>query len=167
MKFTKVRDVKSPVRGHSTDAGIDFFVPEGNEEFFKDFKEKNPLIGINTDSNQIVLAPHQGVIIPSGIHVKFAEGMALVAYNKSGVAVKKQLDALACVVDSDYEGEVHINVVNTSNEPQIITCGDKLIQFILLPIILDTPVEVDSIETLYKDSTSERKDGGFGSTGTA
>ena len=26
--FTKTTDVKSPVRGHDTDAGIDFFVPE-------------------------------------------------------------------------------------------------------------------------------------------
>ena len=28
LKYCKIREVKSPARAHSTDAGIDFFVPE-------------------------------------------------------------------------------------------------------------------------------------------
>ena len=28
LSFIKTKDVKSPVRGHPSDAGIDFFIPE-------------------------------------------------------------------------------------------------------------------------------------------
>lgn len=41
MKFLKSRDVKSPERGTSLSAGIDFFVPYCNEEFLKDITNKN------------------------------------------------------------------------------------------------------------------------------
>ena len=59
-------------------------------------------------------------------------GFALVAFNKSGVAVKKQLYAGACVVDCGYQGEVHINLTNVGKEEQYIKPGDKIIQFVLL-----------------------------------
>lgn len=41
MKFAKIRDVKSPCRGTSKSAGIDFFVPNYSEEFLKVFLKKN------------------------------------------------------------------------------------------------------------------------------
>lgn len=54
-------------------------------------------------------------MIPSGIKMKVMPGYALVFMNKSGVGAKQQLDVLASVVDEDYEGEVHINLVNNGN----------------------------------------------------
>jgi hypothetical protein len=33
IKFLKVRDVKSPNRSYTYDAGMDFFVPKFNAEF--------------------------------------------------------------------------------------------------------------------------------------
>ena len=42
MQFIKTRDVKDPVRNPSENAGIDFYIPENNEEFRGDFKKKNP-----------------------------------------------------------------------------------------------------------------------------
>ena len=41
LKFLKTRDVKSPTRAHSTDAGIDFYVPKANSKFIDDFVKKN------------------------------------------------------------------------------------------------------------------------------
>lgn len=41
LKFTKVRKVKSPLRAHPSDAGVDFYVPEANNEFINDFVNKN------------------------------------------------------------------------------------------------------------------------------
>ena len=78
MKFTKTRDVKSPTRANSTDAGIDFFIPNDYE---------------GTD-----LVPGESAFIPSGVKVNVPEGFALIAFNKSGVAVKKNLHVGACVV---------------------------------------------------------------------
>ena len=69
MKILKVREVKTPSRAHSNDAGIDLFIPE-------DFLSQ-------------VLNPGQSVLIPSGIKARVPEGYALIAFNKSGIAAKK------------------------------------------------------------------------------
>ena len=70
------------------------------------------------------------------------------------------------MVDSDYAGEIHISVINTSNVPVTIIGGEKLIQFIHMPVLLSPLEEVDK-ETYDKlHDASERGEGGFGSTGT-
>jgi len=143
LRFAKVRDVKSPLRAHATDAGIDFFIPN--------------------DSESYNIKPGESVLIPSGIKVHFDHGWALVANNKSGIASKKQLLVGAQVIDSSYQGEVHINLHNVGNNEIVISPGDKIVQFIMYNIGLPTPEEV-SLEDLYND-ISDRGEGGFGSTG--
>ena len=66
MKFSKIRDVKSPRRANAVDAGIDLFVPE--------------------DQPTITLQAQESCIIPAGVKFNVPEGYALVAFNKSGVA---------------------------------------------------------------------------------
>lgn len=143
IKFSKVRDVKSPVRAHDTDAGIDFFIPE-------DFEKQTVL-------------PNQSITIPSGIKVSFNDGHALIAFNKSGIVSKKKLIVGAEVVDSTYEGEVHIDIHNIGNVSQTLIPGMKIVQFILMPIMSGSMIETKE-EDLY-DSKSERGSGGFGSSG--
>lgn len=147
MKITKVRDVKTPTRGTEKSAGIDFFVP-------------------NDFPGTFYLAKGQSVNIPSGIHAKVPEGYALIGMNKSGVATKKHLQIGACVVDEDYQGEIHIHVTNIGNELSEINPGEKLVQFLLIPVFYDVVEEVDSVEELYNGEATERGAGGFGSTGT-
>ena len=144
LKFVKVKNVKSPVRGTSESAGIDFFVPD--------------------DFETIVLLPGESCFIPSGIKVNVPKGHALIAFNKSGVAVKKNFHVGACVVDEDYQGEVHLNLTNTGNLPQVVERGDKIVQVLLVPINYANPIEVEPKNLYTKES--ERGEGGFGSTGT-
>lgn len=167
LKYTKIRDVKSPARGTTEAAGIDFFVPNYNEKFEMDFKEKNPEIDyiVFVEAMEITLHPGQRVLIPSGIKTWMTPGTALIAANKSGVASKKGLIFGAQVVDSDYAGEVHISVINTSNEDVIINTGEKLIQFIHTPVLLTPPEEIDEYMFNALHDKSARGEGGFGSTG--
>ena len=167
LKYTRIRDVKSPVRGTSEAAGIDFFVPNYNEKFEADFREKNPEINfaVFKDVMEITLEPGQRVLIPSGIKTWMTPGTALIAANKSGVASKKGLIFGAQVVDSDYAGEVHISVINTSNNEVIIKTGEKLIQFIHTPVLLTPAEEVDEFMFNALHDKSQRGTGGFGSTG--
>tara|TARA_R110002074_G_scaffold68547_2_gene160503 strand:+ start:4597 stop:5046 length:450 start_codon:yes stop_codon:yes gene_type:complete len=144
LKFIKVKNVKSPARGTEQSAGIDFFVPD-------EFKT-------------VILLPGESCFIPSGIKVSLPEGHVLIAFNKSGVAVKKSLHVGACVVDEDYQGELHLNLTNAGNQPQIIEKGDKITQFVLLPVNYAMPIEVEP-KDLY-EKASKRGEGGFGSTGT-
>ncbi len=145
MKITKIRDVKTPNRANSTDAGIDFFIPndyDGDTEIF----------------------PARSCLIPSGVKVNVPEGYALIAFNKSGVAVKKKLHVGACVVDCGYQGEVHLNLTNVGESPVYIKPGDKIVQFVLLPLG-DPSIEIVEENNLY-ESISTRGEGKFGSSGT-
>lgn len=111
-----------------------------------------------------LLAPLSRVNIPSGIYCQMAEpGRALIAANKSGVASRDGLIFGAQVVDYEYQGEIHINVINTSSKVVRIYEDQKLIQFLETPIFTSDIEEVDSLQNLYKKATS-RADGGFGST---
>lgn len=147
LRYTKVRDVKNPVRGHKEDAGIDFYIPN-------DFK-------------QDYLLPKEDICIPSGIKVIVPKGYALIFKEKSGVALNKKLTVGACVVDCGYTGEVHIHLFNNGNTSVKLLPGEKIIQAVLVPVETPDVYEISNedyardIETI----NSLRGEGGFGSTG--
>ena len=142
MKITKIREVKTPTRGTPESAGIDFYVPE--------------------DFDPVLLAAGQDICIPSGVKANVPAGHALIAFNKSGVALKAGLQVGACVVDEDYQGEIHLHMMATKMTR--IEPGQKLVQFILVPVFYDDVQVVDE-EELFEVET-ERGAGGFGSTGS-
>ena len=160
MKIAKVRDVKTPERGTDKSAGIDFFVPN-------DFIEK-------------ILPPQRDMLIPSGIKAKIPEGYMLMGAEKSGVVTSRQAAVLAGrtpkptayssivvlgakIVDEDYQGEIHIHLVNVGNEYVTIKPETKIAQFILVPVSYDD-IEVVPETELFSEETN-RGEGGFGSTG--
>lgn len=147
MKIAKIRNVKTPVRGTEGSAGIDFYIPN-------DYPQKD---------NLCTVRPGERFFIPSGIKANVPEGYALIAMNKSGVALKKGLLVGACVVDSDYQGEIHLHLVNAGTRDVTIEPGEKLVQFLLVPVS-HCDVSVVSEESLFSTST-DRGTGGFGSTG--
>ena len=71
----------------------------------------------------------------------------------------------ASIVDEDYPGEIHIHLVNVGKDPVWIERGQKIAQFILVPVsyadICEASPEVVKAAVLAKKS--ERK-GGFNST---
>lgn len=145
MKFIKCREVKSPARGTPESAGLDFFIPQ------------------NEYDESIVIRPGESVNIPSGIKMIIPKGKAGIFFNKSGVGVKGVIVG-ACVVDSDYRGEVHLNVHNVSNEEVEFRPGQKLVQMLLIDVDLVSPEEITK-EEFTKESNTIRGSGGFGSTG--
>lgn len=143
MKIVKTRDVKTPERGTSKSAGIDFFVPNV--------------------AGSIKIQPGKSVLIPSGIVAKIPEGFGLFVENKSSVAVNKGLVVGACVVDEDYQGEIKIHLLNVSDSPVTIEAGEKIVQMVLLPVNYEGIEIVETLKELHPEQT-ERGTGGFGST---
>lgn len=145
MIFTKVRDVKSPTRGTDESAGLDFYVP-------------------NDVEGTIFIYPGESVNIPSGIKLKIEIGKAGIFFNKSGVGVKGLLVG-ACVVDSDYRGEVHLNIHNTTKDKIYqFEAGQKLVQMLIMQVDLRDPREISNAD--YESfAKTQRGTGGFGSTG--
>jgi dUTP pyrophosphatase len=173
MEYSRTRDVLQPTRGTAKSAGIDFYVPAFTETFKNDLFKKNDHLHrlymnsanireLIDEKNIIPLYPKDRILIPSGIKVKIPKDHVLIGFNKSGVSSKKGLDILACVVDEDYQGEIHISIVNTGNDTITIEPQEKIIQWILLPVNYSKPEEV-KLEELYSEET-ERGAGGFGST---
>ena len=165
MKIAKVREVKTPVRGTSQSAGIDFYCPTFNKAFRDKYFELNGKAPLQEMEyiRTITVQPHERILVPSGIKVNFeGESKALIAFNKSGIASKQGLSKLAEVVDADYMGEVFINVVNTSNQPVKIKENEKLIQFLLVSVYMDEIELVD--EKDIHPTKTERGEGSRGST---
>jgi dUTP pyrophosphatase len=146
MKFLKIRDVKSPSRGTSKSAGIDLFIPN-------DFEYQT-------------LNPGDSILIPAGLKANVPENYAFIAFNKSGVSTKKHLAVGACVIDEDYQGEIHIHLYNFGKDPVTINPGDKIIQCVLVPVLYENVEIVETEEQLWEGKITERGEGGFGSTGT-
>ncbi len=143
LKINTVRKVKIPQIGTEGSAGIDFFIPDC----------------IPT----LTVEPKQWANIPSGIIAYIPKGYTLVAFNKSGRALEG-LQVGACVIDSDYLGEIHLHVHNIGARPVTLEPGTKLVQFILLPYVSPT-IRLEVGKMVEAESSPGRRTGGFGSTG--
>ena len=65
------------------------------------------------------------------------------------------------LIDSDYQGELMVSLFNNSTKNFEINPGDRIAQFMLIPIIL---IDFDFVEEFEK---TERASGGFGHSGTS
>lgn len=93
-------------------------------------------------------------------------GVAGLYVNKSGMG-NGGWDVRACLVDEDYAGFVHLSQSYTkdliNDGKNIVYCGDKLTQMMLIPVFHDEYVETDETDYNSIMSNSHRGDSGFGS----
>lgn len=163
--------VKKPERDYGN-AGIDFFIPEYSDAFYRAFSEKNQphnaYLEQSADGWYIIIPEHGRVNIPSGVRSRIEPNVALEAQNKSGIATKHGLVYGASTIDANYQGIIHISLINTTNRAVKLPLGSKAVQFI--PRIIDpSSVEVvtdQTFEEFYADfEFTNRGEGAFGSTG--
>ena len=137
MKLRVVLDegARMPLRAHPSDAGMDLFS--------------------RTDT---LIPARGGAVFDTGVHVEIPEGYAGFIKSKSGLNVKKNIQAEG-VIDAGYTGPIIVKVYNHGDEDVLIRAGDKLTQLVILPVALP---ELELAESLTE---TERGAGGFGSTG--
>ncbi|MBR5774536.1 MAG: dUTP diphosphatase [Clostridia bacterium] len=102
------------------------------------------------------------VMVPTGIAIALPDAnLVALIFARSGLAVKKgiNLSNSVGVVDSDYRGEVQVGLINQSQETYTLEAGERIAQMVIMPVALPVIEEVAEL-----DST-ERGEGGFGSTG--
>ncbi len=80
---------------------------------------------------------------------------------RSGLALKHgiTLPNTPATIDSDYRGEVKVALINLGAEPFSVTRGMRIAQMIF------APVEQARFEVVSELPSSDRGEGGFGSTG--
>jgi len=131
-----------------------------------------------TSVDYIRIAPLQRALIPTGICIDIPESAECYGRiaPRSGLSVKKGLDVMAGVVDSGYRGEIRVVLVNLNapsfnkedplhsinGDPNtvIIEPGDRIAQLVFEKITF-----FDEWEQAKVFSSSDRGEGGFGSTG--
>ena len=143
VKFKKLHnDAKIPSYAHDTDAGLDLTAVSFTQEFDK--------------SNKLVLVYH------TGLAVEIPEGYVGLIFMRSSISDKSiSLTNAVAVIDSGYRGELLLKYkITTDSLPTIYQPGEKLGQLIIIPYPKINPIEVEEL------SSSDRNEGGFGSTDT-
>lgn len=113
------------------------------------------------DRGVLTLAPGSRALVPTGLRIAIPEGFEAQIRPRSGLALKHgiTLPNAPGTIDSDYRGPLGVIVMNAGDADFAIRHGDRIAQLVVAPVL---QARFDPVETL--DST-QRGDGGFGSTG--
>ena len=112
-------------------------------------------------TSPITLKPLERAIVPTGIFMELPIGTEAQVRPRSGLAVKKGVTVLNApgTIDADYRGEVGVILVNLSSEDFVIENGERIAQMV---IAQHSQALWDEVLEL---SSTDRGEGGFGSTG--
>lgn len=109
----------------------------------------------------LTLKPLERALIPTGIKIELEHGFEAQIRPRSGLSIKHGITLINCVgtIDEDYRGEVCVPVVNLSNEPYTIMPEERIAQMVI------AKVERAEIKVAIALTSTQRGEGGFGSTG--
>ena len=147
MIDVKIKLVESfatmPTKAHDTDACFDLYAPTGvrKGDFFW-------------------VPAHGSVMVDLGFATEIPEGYFAAVFARSGIASKKHLRPANCtgIIDSAYRGTWKVALQNDSDQDQMVTYGDRIAQFCILPVLETNLTLVDSLDK------TDRGEGGFGSS---
>ena len=110
--------------------------------------------------NAVVL-PGDCVALRTGLAVNLPANLALLIYSRSGHGFKYGVRLVNCVgvIDSDYKGEIMVKLHNDGQHPYAVEKGERIAQGMLVETMQYPLMWVDDV------GSSERGEGGFGSTG--
>lgn len=124
----------------------------------------NPTRAYATDAGFDLYAPfqeyvpaHGRAVVDTGVHFNIPAGWRAMLYSKSGLMAK----GITCrgLIDAGYTGSVKAVLFNHTDYAYTFEPGDKITQ-----IIFEENPEIE-LECTDVIETTERGDGGFGSTG--
>ena len=109
----------------------------------------------------IILDSLDRTVVPTGFNIAIPFGYEGQVRPRSGLAYRHGISVTNSpgTIDSDYRGELKVLLINLGKESVTITRGMRIAQLVIAPV-----QQVDLVEVQSLDST-ERGEGGFGSTG--
>lgn len=111
----------------------------------------------------VTLEPGKTELLPTGIAIHMQDpGMAAVILPRSGLGHKHGivLGNLVGLIDSDYQGQLFVSCWNRGDTTFVVEPGERIAQLMFVPVIQA------GFEIVDEFKSSERGEGGFGSTGT-
>ena len=139
LPMTLEEGAHEPTYAHDTDAAADLYAAD----------------------TVIVKAHSLGNMIRTGVHIQLPEGWTAYIIPRSSIGAKTPLRLSNSVglIDSDYRGPLGVLYDNISDSDYTINAGDRIAQLLIRPVNRFKAKIVDTLET------TERNEGGFGSTG--
>lgn len=128
--------IQLPAYAHPGDAGLDLYSPES-----------------------FVLQPGERRHVPMGFSLALPEGYVSQIWDRSGLASRNGLTNLGGIIEHTYRGEYGVIILNTGPEPYEVKAGDRIAQLLIMPVETAELAEVDELPS------SQRGEGGFGSSG--
>lgn len=141
MNFKRLNDLaKVPTRGSEYAAGYDLYA---------------------ATSYEIEIKPHTTVKIDTACSIEIPHGLFGAIFPRSGIATKRGLRLANCVavIDEDYRGSLIVALHNDTDSSQYVHPQERIAQLVFIPY---QTVEWEEVDEL---SETERKSGGFGSSG--
>lgn len=111
------------------------------------------------------LLPGERKLVATGIAIALPDGWEAQVRPRSGLALVHGVTVLNApgTIDADYRGEVCVLLHNTGDGPYAWTRGERIAQLVVQQVPRVQLLEVDSHAQL---GSTDRGEGGFGSTGT-
>lgn len=113
-------------------------------------------------TQDVTLAPGERALVPTGIAMALPVGYVALVHPRSGLAARHGLSIVNApgTIDAGYRGEIKVLLINHDPHESVhLSRGDRIAQLVIQRFESATFVEVDDL------ASSERGDGGYGSTG--
>lgn len=146
MKKRKIKiilrnDAKLPVYGTLNSSGADVYCNES-----------------------VILSAGERKLVHTGIYLDLPSDVEVQVRPRSGLALKLGVTVINApgTIDSDYQGECCIALINHSKDVVFFEKGERLAQFVFVENVIQADFEI--VDDFEKET--ERGSGGFGHTGT-
>lgn len=139
LKVKKISEnAKFPEYAHPGDAGLDLFSIVSTE-----------------------ILPSESKLIHTGVSIELPKNTEAQIRPRSGLALKNQITVLNTpgTIDEGYRGEIGVILINHGKNAFKVEEGMKIAQMVIKPVL---SIEVEEVDGL---NSSDRGQGGFGSTG--
>jgi len=112
----------------------------------------------------MIISPDGWALIGTGLFCEIPHGWSIAIRPRSGVALKKGVTVLNTpgTIDSGYRNEIGVVLINHSDKDFMVAEGDRVAQFVLQQVF---QIEWNNVISKEKLISSDRGQGGFGSTG--
>ena len=109
----------------------------------------------------LVIPPGGRVLVHTGLVMQLPPDAEAQVRPRSGLALKYGVTVLNTpgTIDAGYRGEVGVILANFGSAEFAVKKGDRVAQLVIAPVTRPAVVEVDEV------ASTDRGDGGFGSTG--
>ena len=109
----------------------------------------------------LVLAPGQISLVPTGLRVQIPEGYEMQIRPRSSLALKHgvTLPNTPGTIDSDYRGPLGVIMINLGTAPYVLQHGERIAQAVIAPVTRAAYVIAEALDDTARGA------GGFGSTG--